>query len=288
MTKALLALAAMGVGTAAHAAVVVSYDTANSQGSGSFPQPTVTNADLDGSDPIDAILRNNFSTTVPLNNGVGTYTGPDMFGGLVGTSRNASGAGSVDTTWDGRSLSAFSWRHQTSSPVDATIHALLFFKVDLTANPGGMQLDATSWMGFSSLADGSVDGLARVENAGTQRWAVWDVNGNFYLSNTTIADSANGRVLDGAEFATVGWQQYTPDLDLNFDQASATYTTTTAQLNAIGLAGFGFHVDKDTPTAARHWVEFSKFYVDAAAIPEPASLGLLGLGAVGLLRRRSR
>lgn len=289
-----IALLAALIPSVASAAIVVQYDSANPQGSGSFPNPTVTVLDLNGDNINDNLLLNPFSTTIPLNNGVGTYTGPSIFGGLAGTVIG-DGASSMDTQWDGRSLTAFSWRHQVS--LTGNVHSALFFKVDLGAYPLGVALDSTSWMGFSSVADGSVDGLARLENQGQARFLLWDVNGNFYVSQSLITDTANGRVLDGAELAVENWALWTvpTNIDstyLNFDAGTASFNISTAQINAAGIAGIGFITDKDNYSAVRHWLEFSKFYVDAEpavpVVPEPTSLALLACGGMMLAVRRRR
>jgi hypothetical protein len=269
---------------------VVLYDSTLGQGSGNFATPSVQTFDINSDTYLDNRLTNAFSSVTPLNNGVASYTGPDIFGGLTGDAlRGSDGSGTPDSGFDTRALSAFSWRHQVSAPITGNVHAVLYFKVNGASYPTGVTLGATNWFGFSSLADGSVDGVNRFENTGTVRFMLATSDGAFYVSSSAAADSADGRVLDGTELATESWQLFNPAVDMNFDQGSATFGTSTADLNAIGIAGFGLVVDKDSYSSDRHWLDFTRFYAEASPIPEPSTLALASLASLaGLLVFRRR
>lgn len=286
-------LAVATLSQAVTAATVVQFDSALGQGSGNFAVPTVDGSqDLNGDTHLDNRLTNAFSAVTPLNNGVGTYTGPDIFGGLTGDAlRGPDGSGTPDTSFDNRGLATFSWRHQVTAPVTGNVHAAIYFEVDGVAYPSGVQLDGTSWFGFSSLADGSVDGVSRFENLGQVRFMVATTNGAFYVSNTAAADNADGRILDGTELATETWQLFDPAANLNFDATGASFLTSTSDLNTLGVSGFGMVVDKDTYSTTRHWLEFTKFYADAV-VPEPSTFalvaGLACFAGLALFRRRQK
>jgi len=275
---------------AASAATVIDFNSSEDAG-GNFADPpaAITGQDLDGDTFTDDSIRGlAFNPTTPLNDGVGSYTGPDLFVGLVGERLNASSG-----AWDTNALSSFSWRYQESTGETAS-YGLGYYVPDSPA-AAGYQFGGGSFIGFSEDATGSVDGLNRTENYETRRFLVRDINGNLFVSQTQFGDSADTRVLDETELVAELWAAFSPTtgstatdfMSQQFDPGSATFNVTTASLNATGLAGFGWVVnDANFDDGNRNWFQYNRFYVDAIAIPEPAGLSVLALGTLTLLARR--
>ena len=96
--------------------------------------------------------------------------------------------------------------------------------------------------------------------------------------------------LDATVPVTTGWTTYTTTLDklVPDDGNTAPFSVTDANFTfgftmGQGLFGFG---DPANPTTVTLTVDNFQVSIPDAPIPEPASLGLLGLGALALLRRR--
>lgn len=90
-----------------------------------------------------------------------------------------------------------------------------------------------------------------------------DINGNFIAGTSTItlSNSETQNLVQGATQGFLGWVG-------NTAITGATLTTTSGVTN--------------------NWVQADHIYTGAAAVPEPATMAVLGLGAVALLRRRNK
>ncbi len=252
------------------------YDTGNDL----FAQPSGSVAsDLDGDTVSDDVTesvpgnssdRFNENSTFYNPSSVPGYIGPDIYGGMQVQQLNAT-----TINFGTHELADFSLRLQST---DSRLHLAIFFPTVATT------LGSNSFIGFSSSDTGTPDGLQRLDVV-TARVLIRTTGDNFFVSQTTFSDSAAGRVLDGTELATETFASYSPNTDLNFDQTTA-FTTTTAQLNALGITGYGLYAEDDAFSGSRRWITFSKFYADAELVPEPASFALLGLGGLLMLSRR--
>jgi hypothetical protein len=125
--------------------------------------------------------------------------------------------------------------------------------------------------------------LGRFDNLGSARWLVRN-GSTYYVSETLVANSVDGRLLSGAEIAATNWAVYNPadayafNLNLNFNVASSTFE----DLNAFGIMTYKTAID-----TTRSWLEFTQFEV--VAVPEPSTyaalFGLFALACVALRRR---
>jgi hypothetical protein len=215
----------------------------------------------------------------------GGYAAQPFYGGIFGEEYVDTGG------FDDRKISNddtngdyFNLRFQTtgSSGQSGRVHMAVFFdKGDFLAGADASPVSFDSASSLSFAPD-----IARLENLGEVHWLVRNAT-QFYVSQTLVADSADGRLLDGTELAAEMWAAYDPTaaFNMDFDQASASFTTATSAFTDI--TAVGFMVDKDTFTASRHWLQFRDFEVDA--VPEPGCAALLVAGGlVVLVCRRHR
>ncbi len=294
-TAALATAAALALASAAHAAIVVQYDNdapvddQYDTGDDIFANPAgLVASDLDndgfaddvtGSQPASSTDRFNENSTFYNPADVPGYTGPDIYGGIRAQALNAT-----TVSFDDKTLGDFNVRVQGNTTNNKRLHLAVFLPTTAAT-----ELDADSFIGFSSSATGTPDGLLLLESL-TARFLIRTTGDNFFVSDATIADTADGRVLNGTELATATFASYSPETDINFDQASAAFTVTTADLNALGITGYGVYAENDTFGTARSRLSFSEFYADAEfkVIPEPATFAIMGISGLLLLPRRKR
>ncbi len=281
----LAALAASGLAVPAFAGIVVSYDS-DIQNGGNFSDGTpdnVVNLDGDGlDDDVSGFLAGHpFETANPMPT-PGDYTGPTIYGGVRVQELN-----STDANLSSEDSNPLNFRVQTNVDSPARMHGLLFFKTvsSVTFNLDSVTDDNANFMGIGSLEDGLEGGVWSGNERVTVRWAIFGADGNMYLSQSTISNSPDGRILDTAELAAETWQQHDAATEINFDQDTATYATTTAALNGIGMDGFGIYWENDDFTGDRMWMRKLEDFTVEAVIPEPASIALLGLCGLVMVRR---
>lgn len=272
MKKAILLTLCLCLTGLASADLVVGYDSSTQIGSNmNQPFTTASGQELGGGysdDQMTTITLANNDVT-PWSNTAGDYNGPAFKIVWEGIALNEG------ASWDSRDSNPISIRFQTNgSDIDGiagkdgagNFHLAVIFETE------SVSLDASS----SLLLD-----VARLEGGVTARWLVRD-GSTFYVSQSTV--SGDTTFDNAAGLLTEMWAEIDLAAGADFDQDAASYSTPTSALT--DLTAFGLHVDKDALTSARHWVDIRKFQVDA--VPEPATMSLLGLGGLAVLRRRRK
>ncbi len=268
MRKLALLSLSLCLAAGASADIVVNYDSSTQDG-GNMNQPSITSGlELGGGASNDArgviTLADNDGN--PWSNPAGDYTGPAYKIVWEGIALNES------ATWDTRDSNPINIRYQTtgsgpdgvanSGDDGGNMHLAIFFETE------SVSLDASS----SLFVD-----FARTQS--TTRWLVRN-GSTFYVSQSTLGGDTT--LDDAAGLLSEMWAEIDLAAGADFDQDTATYSTSTAALT--DLTAFGLHVDKDDITSTRHWLEVRQFTVDA--VPEPATMSLLALGGLAVLRRR--
>jgi len=229
----------MGLETALGAVVVRFYrNDPITQGFGAKPSATVV--DLDGDGPDDSQVKRDFTHPGESPWGVGDYF--TLFGGGIGQCLN-----STSLTFGDYSLSStygFNLRYQTTGTGQSgRLHLALVFPASQQDLSFDLSPGSTSFMRISGDNDGS---LGRFENLGAVRWLVRNGT-DYYVSQSTITNTAGGRRLDAAELASEMWARYDPSaafafqLNLQFD----TPTSQLTRLNAFGIVAYDASVQRE-------------------------------------------
>jgi hypothetical protein len=210
--------------------------------------PSSENLDINGNGTTDTRRWHAFSTETPLNpsQSEGIHGGRFYGGYLVqrfgGTAVNWQTSPGI--TADGDIGIRF------NSTYNATVHWALYWdrKDFKDVAPGAQVVFGPQSELQINIRENNQDYL----DVGQIRWLV-RANDTFYVSQTVIANTSAGRRLTPLQLANEMWAEYTPvaPIDLNFDQAAATFDTTTQQLGAI--QGVGFMVDADDSSFARRF-----------------------------------
>lgn len=150
-----------------------------------------------------------------------------------------------------------------------------------------LQTNAPATFGVGSTVDLSVS----IADGGLTGRIVIQSDGGFYISAETFA-YASGSDITWTWDAGEEFYAYDPETALNFDQANpgAAFTDPFSNVTAVG-----FYFENDNITAgdfsntfnADAKLEVSGFSANAA-IPEPATMGLLGVGGLCILTRSRR
>jgi hypothetical protein len=278
-------IAILAVVPAAQAVVVIDYDVDNDNdvGTGGFDNPddfTALDLDSDGPDDAEGWLADHTDLTLAMP-APATYNGPDYYGAIRAQKLNATSFG-----FDDRSAASFKLRLQG---LDERLHGVLYFRSD-----SPVTLDAASWIAFAEDGTEATEEINPFQALEEVRWLVLTAAGDWYVSDLSVGNSADGATLTGNELFGLGgetaanWASTDPVANINLDLGSLSYTVSTSDLNAAGLSGFGVYMEEDGIEGDdRVWFGFNGFTV--GAVPEPATLGLLGLGGLAaLLRRRHR
>jgi autotransporter-associated beta strand protein len=216
-------------------------------------------------DPNNYVLQLGLSSALNINGNMIIQSNPSLQ-----TITQEVAEGYNGGNWNGSSKSAGLPITSSSAASDSThLHALGVIQNDTTGGAGGGTQMYSTFEGYSSLNDsdvlikytyygdtdlnGQVDGsdYARIDNGYLNGLSGW-FNGDFNYDN----------VVDGSDYTLM-------------DNA---YNTQGAQISSIIASPDAVATDQIAGATIGA----------TSAVPEPASLGLLGIGAVGLLGRRRR
>lgn len=218
--------------------------------------------------------------------GAGYTAGPAIFGGYeliaydtaAPGEQNKNGVSDPATTSSSSDPDILTIRGRYNSDHNAAVDGGEIAGVLL------LQTNAPATFGVGSTVDLSVS----IADGGLTGRVVFQSDGAFYISADTFAYASASNIAwtwdAGEEFYA-----YDPATALNFDQANPGVAFTGALSNVTAV---GFYFENDNITAADFSntfnadakLEVSSF--SASAVPEPASVALLGMGLLVMVRRR--
>jgi PKD repeat protein len=210
------------------------------------PSTTISGVDHDG-DGLD-----DFTVEIPLDPvnmlSSPTQKGTKFHGGLRSTERNALSIwADVGTTG-----SSLAWRIQPAAGAAVTTHGIIY--IDKSEFLNRAHLRPVSFNAGSML---KLSGITRHEQLGQVRWLLRE-GAQFYVSQTLIPSNTATATLSFPSATDHGtWSAWTPAADINFDSASASFSTRIF----TDVTAVGFVIDSDTPSAIRHWLEVSDIEV---------------------------
>ncbi len=286
---ALLALALQFSATLSPASVVISYGPSDSY----VASDTSFNrtAGSTGSGPY--IFRRSFSTATndQLSPSTG-YSGPTFYGGYQFISstinsgfsrqqiRNNFGSPAVDQIYL-QSFRSEGWAGSTLSLAGVYLFQQEDFISGLSTGSVNITSMSVSYSGFINTTDSSTDFAGRY---------VVRIAGVYYVTQSTfnLALNSGSNTLDSTALQSELWAVYTPSTNLNFDQASAVFSS----LDLTGITGVGIYFENDGwsgSSASSTPYGFGIRSFEVQGIPEPSSLALFGLAALFFANRlRSR
>jgi fibronectin-binding autotransporter adhesin len=162
--------------------------------------------------------------------------------------------------------------HNANSTIAATVQG----ELQTGFNGGGW--NGTIGIKSSSAAGSSLYTLGNVYNSTTGDLTVaYTYYGDADLSGTV--DGSDYSIIDANNGLTSGGTWQTGDFNYDGHVDGSDYSLIDNAFNTQ---------NGDAVTAAQVAVNTSEIAGDSAAVPEPASLGLIGIGALGLMSRRRR
>lgn len=264
----------------AQGALLISFD-----GSAGLTGATIANqsvsgfsstgsANLGGEPTISDRRGTRYALSTPLFANSANYTGPSIYGGYESvlfdaTEGNIHAATQLveNSLTDVRIRIGFNNTSSYPGSPGAAVSGLVYFQTGIA----GATFDGTSQLSLTMTANS--------RNA-TGRWVVND-GGNYYVSSTTFALGSGTQTL--LDPASVTWAAYAVAASaLNFNQASATYSTRT--FTDIQGAGVYFENDAVGNSGLGPQLEMTAFSLNA--VPEPSVLASVACGMVLLVRRR--
>ncbi len=277
MIIAMVALGAM----VAQAALVM--DLSGNYVTGTTTRPTVTLPTMTQVDANTRFYSNGFATPYVVNGaaaGTGTYIGPTLY-----ASWRQSNVGGF-TTDPTRRIATTDYLENAAgvSTVGGAAGTFNFMYMVKKANfANGLNTGA---VGFDATSDFSItattwSGISKSLRAVVQNGSTWYIS----QAENTVA-TAGTKTLSNA--ASMMWSVWDPTAQANFSGDSLDFSTTVAgstftDIQAVGV--WGRIVDGATNPSA----SITTIQIGAVAVPEPATIGMLGLGAiVTLLFRRLR
>ncbi len=268
----------------ASAAVVINYGgdyvSANqtilsfSSSDNAFVEESTLGIDFSGDgDTTDMVVSRAVSLANPLIATSVDYTGPLFYGGLLvedgdGTIDSGSQYLRIDNVGAADEIAIITRKSHAAIPI-------FFQKADFTGvNPGES---------VKTAADSSISlGAGRSVN-GAYRFLIQ--NGlNFYVSETLASNT------DSINPFTENFQQYdiadgTVDIPFNAE-LGPTYTVPGSTFTDIQAVGYVYL--KNATSSSGDALDVNAFSANLTVVPEPAALGLLGLGGLALLGKRRR
>ena len=274
---AMVALGAMG----AQAALVM--DLSGNFNTGTA-RPTVALPTMTQVDANTRFYSNGFATPYVVNGAAvtgGNYVGPTLY---ASWRQSNVGGITVDPT---RRIASTDYLENTAGAstvanASGTFNFMYMVKKANFANglnTGNVGFDATSDF---SIAVTTWSGISKSLRAVVQNGSTW------YISQSENTASGSNEAKTLANAASMRWSIWNPTTSADFSGDSLNFSTTVAgstftDIQAVGVWG------RIVDGATNPNLSITTIQIGAVAVPEPATVGMLGLGAiVTLMIRRMR